>query len=109
MLAYILLNCIPSQEENIIGDLNKIPEVIEVNVIMGKYDIIVKITGNLPGDMDLAAAKAALNFGEPWYTDEHSIDFIDSTASPINTSVITKYFILYEFNYPSLKSSSNLL
>ena len=57
MLAYILLNCIPSQEENIIGDLNKIPEVIEVNVIMGKYDIIVKITGNLPDEIDLAVRK----------------------------------------------------
>ena len=57
MLAYILLNCIPSQEKNIIEDLNKIPGVIEVNGIMGKYDIIVKITGNLPGDMDLAVSK----------------------------------------------------
>ena len=57
MLAYILLNCIPSQEKNIIEDLNKIPEVVECNVIMGKYYIIVKITGNLPGDMDLAVSK----------------------------------------------------
>ena len=47
MLAYILLNCIPSQEKNIIEDLNKIP-VIEVSDIMGKYDIIVKITGEPP-------------------------------------------------------------
>ena len=57
MLAYILLNCIPSQEKNIIEDLNKIPEVIDVNVIMGKYDIIVKVEGSLPGDIDLAVSK----------------------------------------------------
>ncbi len=57
MLAYILLNCIPSQEKNIMEDLNKIPEVAEVNVIMGKYDIIVKVKGSLPGDIDLAVSK----------------------------------------------------
>ena len=57
MLAYILLNCMPSQEKNIIDDLNKIPEVIEVNGIMGKYDIIVKITGDLPDEIDLAVRK----------------------------------------------------
>lgn len=57
MLAYILLNCIPSQEKNIMEDLNKIPEVAEVNVIMGKYDIIVKVKGGLPGDIDLAVSK----------------------------------------------------
>ena len=57
MLAYILINCIPSQEKNIIEDLNKIPEVIEVNGIMGKYDIIVKVTGNLPHEIDTAVRK----------------------------------------------------
>jgi DNA-binding Lrp family transcriptional regulator len=57
MIAYILLNCMPSQEKNIIEDLNKIPEVIEVNGIMGKYDIIVKITGNLPHEIDAAVRK----------------------------------------------------
>jgi DNA-binding Lrp family transcriptional regulator len=57
MLAYILLNCMPTQEKNIIGDLSKIPEVIEVNGIMGKYDIIVKVTGNLPDEMDAAVRK----------------------------------------------------
>jgi DNA-binding Lrp family transcriptional regulator len=57
MLAYILLNCMPTLEKNIIGDLNKIPEVIEVNGIMGKYDIIVKVTGNLPDEIDAAVRK----------------------------------------------------
>jgi DNA-binding Lrp family transcriptional regulator len=52
MMAYILLNCMPSQEKSIIEDLQKIPKVIEVNGIMGKYDIIVKITGDHPDEVD---------------------------------------------------------
>ena len=57
MDAYILINSMPSQEKNIIEDLNKIPKVIEVNGILGKYDIIVKISSNLPNDIDLAVGK----------------------------------------------------
>ncbi len=57
MLAYILLNSIPTQEKNIIEDLNKIPEVIDVNGIMGKYDIIVQISTDLPDDIDSAVRK----------------------------------------------------
>ncbi|NQV40396.1 MAG: Lrp/AsnC ligand binding domain-containing protein [Nitrosopumilus sp.] len=57
MDAYILINSMPSQEKNIIEDLNKIPEVIEVDGILGKYDIIVKISSDLPNDIDLAVGK----------------------------------------------------
>jgi len=44
-------------------------------------DVKFKVAYDNDNSVTLAAAKAALNFGEPWYTDEHSIDFIDSTAS----------------------------
>jgi DNA-binding Lrp family transcriptional regulator len=57
MLAYILINSMPSQEKNIIEDLNNIPEVIEVNGLLGKYDIIVKISSDLPEGIDLAVRK----------------------------------------------------
>lgn len=57
MLAYILINSMPSQEKNIIEDLNNIPEVIEVNGLLGKYDIIVKISSDLPNHIDLAVRK----------------------------------------------------
>jgi len=57
MDAYILLNSMPTQEKNIIEDLNKIPEVIDVNGVLGKYDIIVKITCEFPDEIDLAVRK----------------------------------------------------
>jgi len=57
MIAYILINCIPSEEKNVIVDLNKLPEVVEVNGVMGKYDIFTKVVGKVPGDLDLALMK----------------------------------------------------
>ncbi len=57
MIAYILINCIPSEEKNVIVDLSKLPEVVEVNGVMGKYDIFTKVVGKVPGDIDLALIK----------------------------------------------------
>ena len=57
MIAYILINCIPSEEKNVIADLSKLPEAIEVNGVMGKYDIFTKVVGKVPGDIDLALMK----------------------------------------------------
>ena len=57
MIAYILINCIPSAEEGVIEDLNKLPEVVEVNGVIGKYDIFTKVVGKVPGDIDLALMK----------------------------------------------------
>lgn len=57
MIAYILINCIPSEEKNVIADVSKLPEAIEVNGVMGKYDIFTKVVGKIPGDIDLALMK----------------------------------------------------
>jgi len=57
MIAYILINCIPSEEKNVIADLSKLPEAVEVNGVMGKYDIFSKVVGKVPGDIDLALMK----------------------------------------------------
>ena len=57
MIAYILINCIPSEEKNVIADLSELPEAVEVNGIMGKYDIFTKVVGKVPGDIDLALMK----------------------------------------------------
>jgi len=57
LIAYILINCIPSEEKNLIVDLSKLPEVVEVNGVMGKYDIFTKVVGKVPGDIDLALMK----------------------------------------------------
>ena len=57
MIAYILINCIPSEEKNVISKISKLSEVVEVNGVMGKYDIFTKVVGKVPGDMDLAISK----------------------------------------------------
>ena len=57
MLAYIVLNCIPGNEKDVISEIKKLPQVVEVNGIMGKYDIFVKVVGEIPGDIDLAVTK----------------------------------------------------
>lgn len=57
MIRYILINCMPSQDANVIAELSKIPEVDEVNGVLGKYDIFVKVTGKIPGEIDLTISK----------------------------------------------------
>ena len=57
MLAYILINCVPGNEKEVISEIKKLPQVSEVNGIMGRYDIFVKITGEIPGDIDFGVAK----------------------------------------------------
>ena len=57
MLAYILIHCIPGNEKEVISEIKKLPQVSEVNGIMGRYDIFVKITGEMPGDIDFGVAK----------------------------------------------------
>jgi DNA-binding Lrp family transcriptional regulator len=57
MLAYMLLTCEPGHEKEIISEIRKLPHVAEINGIMGKYDIIVKVAGEVPGQIDLAITK----------------------------------------------------
>jgi DNA-binding Lrp family transcriptional regulator len=52
MQAYMLLNCNPGLEKEIITKIKKIPEVLEVNGIWGKYDIFVKIESLEPNGLD---------------------------------------------------------
>ena len=57
MIAYILINCIPSEEKSVIEDLSKLPELVEVNGVLGEYDIFTKVAGKVPGDIDLVFMK----------------------------------------------------
>ena len=57
MLSYILITCQPGTEPDVISEIKSIPEVVEVNGIMGKYDIFVKIFSDTPDGLDLAASK----------------------------------------------------
>ncbi len=57
MQTYILITCTPGSEKKIISKLKIMPEVIEVNGIMGKYDIFVKIFARGPQQIDSAVLK----------------------------------------------------
>jgi len=41
--AYVLINCDLVSEDDIIKELKKLPEVVEVSGVFGVYDIIVRI------------------------------------------------------------------
>lgn len=42
MISYILLECSPGSEEEVISELNSIVGVVEVNGVLGKYDVFVE-------------------------------------------------------------------
>jgi DNA-binding Lrp family transcriptional regulator len=57
--AYVLINCDLGSEEEIIKELKKLPEAVEVSGVYGVYDIIGKIRfhGQAKGDNYLACEK----------------------------------------------------
>mgnify|MGYP001167854289 FL=1 len=57
MLSYVLITCHPGSEPDVISEIKSITEVKEVNGIMGKYDIFVKISSDSPDGLDLAISK----------------------------------------------------
>lgn len=57
MIAYILLTCMPGNEKEVISNIKNIPNVVEVNGIMGKYDVFVKIRSNDPSKVDSTISK----------------------------------------------------
>lgn len=57
MQAYVLLNCNTGSEIDLISELKKIPEVMEVNGIWGKYDIFIKISSDDPDGIDKIVSK----------------------------------------------------
>lgn len=51
MIAYIFATCVPGQEREVISKIKGLQNVAEVNGIMGRYDIFIKILAE--SDMDL--------------------------------------------------------
>ena len=51
MLSYILLNCSPGSEVEVISEISSIAGVIEVNGVFGKYDVFVKVSAENPDTM----------------------------------------------------------
>ncbi len=57
MITYILATCIPGNEKEVIQKIKELPNVVEVNGIMGKYDIFVKIQASDVAKVDSAIGK----------------------------------------------------
>jgi DNA-binding Lrp family transcriptional regulator len=57
MITYILATCIPGNEKEVIQKIKELPNVTEVNGIMGKYDIFVKIQADNVMKVDSAISK----------------------------------------------------
>ena len=57
VLAYILINCVPGSEQDIISEIKKISEVTEVNGIMGRYDIFAKVSSRTVQGIDSTVHK----------------------------------------------------
>ena len=51
MIAYIFVTCIPGEETDTIYKIKKLPNVVEVNGIMGRYDVFVKISAKKEEDL----------------------------------------------------------
>jgi len=54
MIAYIFATCIPGQESDAISKIKKLANVVEVNGIMGKYDVFVKVSAKKEEDLHAA-------------------------------------------------------
>ena len=52
MQAYILINCSTGNETRVIGELKKLPEIVEINGIWGKYDIFIKVKTSDPNGVE---------------------------------------------------------
>jgi len=52
MISYILINCSPGSEIEVISEISSVTGVIEVNGVFGKYDVFVKISAENPDAME---------------------------------------------------------
>ncbi len=57
MIAYILATCVPGNEKETIAKIKVLPEVVEVNGVMGRYDLFVKISADNALKVDSAIGK----------------------------------------------------
>ena len=57
MISYILLNCSPGSEAEVISEISSLEGVIEVNGVFGKYDVFVKISAKNPDAMDMIVSQ----------------------------------------------------
>ena len=57
MIVYILATCVPGNEKDVISKIKEFPEVVEVNGVMGRYDIFIKVSADSPLKIDSSITK----------------------------------------------------
>jgi DNA-binding Lrp family transcriptional regulator len=57
MIVYILVTCVPGNEKDVIAKIRSLPEVVEVNGIMGRYDVFIKVSAEDPPRVDSTITK----------------------------------------------------
>lgn len=57
MLSYVLVTCQPGSEKEVISEIRTMPGVEEVNGVLGKYDVFVRLSADSPDEMELAVSK----------------------------------------------------
>ena len=57
MITYILVTCVPGNEKEVIQKIKELPNISEVNGIMGKHDIFVKIQADEVTKVDSTISK----------------------------------------------------
>ena len=57
MIAYVLATCMPGSEKEVIAQIKALPNIAEVNGVMGKYDVFVKVEAKDPANVDASVAK----------------------------------------------------
>ena len=57
MIVYILATCVPGNEKEVIAKIKTLPNIVEVNGVMGRYDIFIKVSADTPLTVDSAISK----------------------------------------------------
>ena len=57
MISYMLLNCSRGSEKEVISEISLLDGIVEVNGVLGKYDIFVKISGENPDIIETIISK----------------------------------------------------
>jgi len=55
--AYVVMNCKKGEEENILSEMSKIPDIVEGDLLLGSYEIICKIVAPTYNDISDVVTK----------------------------------------------------
>ena len=57
MQSYMLLSCTPGSETDVISEIGSMEGVVEINGVLGKYDVFVKVSADNPDEMEKTIAQ----------------------------------------------------